>query len=343
MLLDRLADIKCLENKVFEFYSVPLDAPERCQQTLLDVIRTYLIIATERANNKVRNHETDSRPRASSDRSTFNQENATSRRERKNAERKEKRDKGRKAKKAAAAALKLTPLTNVGNAPKPPAPHSAPRPAGSRRTDGNGNSVSKADLAKQSCFLSIFGVCPRSSADCDRTHRPKEHLSAAEKPEYEAWAKLRAARVGQGGKSGGGKSGGKGGKSKGKGKGKGKGKDKGKGKKGGKGGGKGAKGGKSKTNDGICNSWKKSGVCDKGKDCTYSHPDAFKGSAKAAAAYKVAAVLYTETEEQDDEEPTYSEKEWAEWEAVDCDWTEVDYPDDEEYDDCASNYEEMDP
>ena len=289
----------------------------------------------------MRNHEPEGRQRASSDRSTFNQENATSRRERKSAERKEKRDKGRKAKKAAAAALRLNPLTDAGGGgtPKPPAPHGAPRHE-FRRTDKNGNPVSKADLKKQSCFLSIFGACPRNAADCDRTHRSKEHLTAAEKPDYEAWAKARNARVGQR-DSKGGESGGKGGKGKNKGKGKGK----GKGKKGGKGGGKGAKGGgkggKNPKNDGICNGWKNSGVCDKGKDCTYSHPEAFKGKKAAAAAYKACAALYLEVEEQE-EEPTYTDQEWAEWEAVDCEWTEVDYPADEEYEN-ASNYEDMDP
>ena len=89
--------------------------------------------------------------------------------------------------------MKASPATDAGGgATKPQAPHSAPRPL--RRTDKNGKALLPAEIKKQSCFLHVFGVCPKSAGDCDRTHRDKGSLTAAEKPDYEAWAKVKRAR-----------------------------------------------------------------------------------------------------------------------------------------------------
>ena len=83
LLLDRIDSIKCLENKTFDFHDIHLDSPRRCQQTLLNIITTYLRIATEKQNMKFRDYGSGT-GRSSSHESTFNQESSATRRERKN-------------------------------------------------------------------------------------------------------------------------------------------------------------------------------------------------------------------------------------------------------------------
>ena len=61
--------------------------------------------------------------------------------------------------------------------------------------------------------------------------------------------------------------------------------------------------------------------------------------AKTAKVEERYAALFVDTERQDDE-PTYTDQEWADWEYADGEWEEVPYPEDEEY---ASDYEGMDP
>lgn len=57
MLLDRLDQLKCIENRTFAFHEPPRNDPKRCQATLLNILEIYLRIDTQKRNQKGRNRE----------------------------------------------------------------------------------------------------------------------------------------------------------------------------------------------------------------------------------------------------------------------------------------------